>query len=101
MSQLIRWTWLLCALAAVSTLTVGTAPADAQATRPAVEERSAAISNVRTFRLTRRPTHIALHWAGAPGADVDVAFSRDGRRFGRPVHVELDEAGRRAQASET
>ena len=101
MSQLIRWSWSLCALVAVSTLAVGTAPASAEATRPAVEERSASVSSARTFRLARRPTHIALHWTGAPGADVDVALSRDGRRFGRPRHVELDEAGRRARTSET
>lgn len=96
MSHLIRWSWSLSALAVVASPAVGTPPAAAQTTGPAVEERSAAISSVRTFRLARRPTHVAVHWTGAAGADVDVALSRDGRRFGRRRHVELDEAGRPA-----
>ena len=101
MSQLIRWSWPLCALAWVLTFGIGTPSAAAEAGRLAVEERSAAVSSERTFRLARGTTHLALHWTGAPGADVHVALSRDGRDFGRPLHVELDEAGRRAPARGT
>ena len=101
MSPLLRSSCLPFALVAVAWPAAATTPAAAKTTGPAVEERSAAISSVRTFRLAQRPTHIALHWTAAAGADVDVALSRDGRRFGRRRHVELDEAGRRARPGET
>jgi hypothetical protein len=88
-------------LAVVSSLTMWSLPASARAATAAVETRSAPVSAVRTFRLSRGATHVALHWRGARGADVDVAFSRDGRRFGRARHVELDEAGRRVGDGDT
>ena len=82
------------------------APAPATAAeRPArstlVEERSGAVEDRRTFRLSRAATHVAVHWRGARAAHVDVQLSRDGRSFGPPRHVELDEVGLRARPGET
>jgi hypothetical protein len=80
---------LLCVLVVSLVSRTGVAGA---ASRPAVEERSAAVSGSRTFRLERPATHVALYWRGAREAAVRVTFSRDGRRFGRWQQVGLDEA---------
>ena len=43
----------------------------------------------------------ALYWEGNPGAEVTVAFSVDGVRFGPAVTVEHDEVGMQRQNGET
>jgi hypothetical protein len=59
------------------------------------------VAHVRTVKLARSVTDIAVHWPGSPSAHVRVAFSRDGRRFGKARHVLLDEVGEGAHAGET
>jgi hypothetical protein len=71
------------------------------AAHTAVDQRSAPISHSKTFRLRRTATHVAVHWKGHPHARVRVAFSRGGRRFGRPRTVQLDEVGMQRHNGET
>jgi hypothetical protein len=92
---------LLTVLLASSALATSAAAETRSTASTAVQERSGSVSAVRTFRLVRPVTHVAVHWRGRRSAHVDVAFSRDGRRFGRLRHVELDEVGRRVRDGET
>ena len=91
----------LAALIAVVALI--SAPAEAAASMPStlVAEKSAPVAGKRTFRFARPATHVAVHWRGSRDAHVDVALSRDGRRFGRLRHVQLDEIGRRSRDGRT
>jgi len=45
--------------------------------------------------------HAALYWAGNPDAEVTVAFSLDGVRFGQALPVEHDEVGMQRRNGET
>src|SRR4051794_15812211 len=76
---------------------VGFAAASAQAAvptlRPAVHHVSAPVAGAKTFDLPRASTHLAVYWRGPAKAAVTVAFSRDGRTFGKPRRVQLDDAG--------
>ncbi len=45
------------------------------------------------FTLPDGTTHVAVHWPGHPGAEVEAAFSADGESFSDPVPVEIDEVG--------
>lgn len=90
---------LVVVLAALAVFPATAESRSTDATR--VQELSAPVADARSFRLSRAVTHVAVHWRGARAAHVDVAFSRDGRRFGRPRHVELDEVGRRTRDGET
>ena len=96
---LARLTLAVLALAALAV--PASAAADRSTRGTLVQTRSGAVAGERTFRLGRPATHVALHWRGQRAAHVDVALSRDGRRFGPLRHVELDEAGRRARDGET
>src|SRR3954451_13470813 len=80
---------LLIAVAAALLLTA----AAAQAAAPAVHHASAAVEGSRTFHRPRASTHIAVYWRGSAKTAVTVAFSRDGRKFGKQRHVEIDDAG--------
>jgi hypothetical protein len=71
----------------------GTAAAEASSRHSHVRQLSAAVGHVHTFRLRGRATHLAVHWRGSRRARVRIELSRDGRRFGRPRRVPLDELG--------
>ena len=80
------------------------AAASAQAAptlRPAVHHVSAPVKGERTYRLPRSATHIAVYWRGSAKAAVTVAFSRDGRRFGKARRVQIDDAGEGRRAGVT
>jgi hypothetical protein len=80
------------------------APASADARSPAqtsAHELSGAVDGMRTFRLGRAATHVALHWRGADAARVRVAFARRGGRFARRQAVELDEVGEQVRNGRT
>ncbi len=62
---------------------------------------SSAIHGSKTFALGSGVTHVAVHWRGSPQARVRIAFSRDGRRFGRSRAVGLDEVGEQLRTGET
>ena len=47
-----------------------------------------------TYPLARAATHVAVYWRGSSKATVTVAFSRDGRHFGRARRVQVDDAGK-------
>jgi hypothetical protein len=55
------------------------------------EDLTGVVDRDHTFTLPIRASHVALHWPGRPHAVVEVAFSHDGVRFGRPVRVQPDE----------
>ena len=57
-------------------------------------EMAASVDGSRTFALSMPASHVAVHWPGAPDAEVSVALSVDGVTFGPDVAVELDEVGR-------
>jgi hypothetical protein len=59
------------------------------------------VSHVRTVQLPRSVTDVAVHWRGSASAHLRVAFSRDGRRFGKARRVLLDEVGEGTHAGET
>jgi hypothetical protein len=67
----------------------------------AARQLSSAIFGMKTFGLGRGATHIAVHWRGNSGARVRIALSSDGRRFGRPRTVPLDELGEQRGNGET
>jgi N-acetylmuramoyl-L-alanine amidase len=59
------------------------------------------VTDVRTVKLPRSVTDVALHWRGNASARLRIAFSRDGHRFGRPRRVFLDEVGEGRPGGET
>jgi hypothetical protein len=69
--------------------------------RTSAHQSSSAIARAKTFRAPGRVTHIAVHWRGNRDARVRVALSRDGKRFGPPRRVELDEVAETAPRPET
>jgi N-acetylmuramoyl-L-alanine amidase len=79
----------------------GDATVTARPVATAARQVSTAVHRRKTFRLRWPATHMALHWRGARRARVRVAFSRDGRRFGRAVRVALDEVGSQRGGRET
>jgi hypothetical protein len=87
---------------AVVVLLVGPAAAAARpAPVTAARQLSSPLSVMKTFALGPGTTHIALHWRGRPAARVRVALSRDGRRFGAPRTVALDELGEQLHNGES
>jgi hypothetical protein len=62
---------------------------------------SGPVDGSRSFQLPIAAHHIAVHWRGAPDAHVAVAMSEDGRSFGRPEPVVLDELGEQRRNGET
>jgi hypothetical protein len=46
-----------------------------------------------TVRLGFSARNVALHWAGAPDAQVKVTFSADGKAYGPPADAGRDEVG--------
>ncbi|MDQ6750050.1 MAG: N-acetylmuramoyl-L-alanine amidase [Actinomycetota bacterium] len=83
---------------------IGLCPTVAQGRPAAVtaaRQTSSAIVGAKTFTLARGVTHVAVHWRGSSGARVRIAFSRDGRHFGRPRAVGLDELGEQIGRGET
>jgi hypothetical protein len=67
----------------------------------AARQLSSPLSGVKTFALGSGATHFAVHWRGSPAARVRVALSLDGRRFGTPRTVVLDELGEQLHNGET
>src|SRR3954451_17306300 len=78
-------TLLVAALALLSL-----APSASAARAPLVRQVSSPVAREHVFRLSGRPTHLALHWRGGRSADVRVAVSRHGRWH----RVALDETAR-------
>lgn len=58
-----------------------------------VVELAADLSGSRDFPLSMPASHVAVHWPGEPDAAVTIALSVDGRAFGEPMPVEIDEVG--------
>jgi hypothetical protein len=83
---------LVCALV----LLLALAPHSAFA-RPLAHAASSAVNTAHTFRAAHAATHIAVYWRGHRAASVRVAMSRDGRHFGRPRGVVLDDAAPRSR----
>jgi N-acetylmuramoyl-L-alanine amidase len=86
--------------AAIASLAL-VADAGAHPRPPLVRQLSAPIERAHTFELSHRVTHLAVHWHGVPTARVRVALSRDGRHFGAPRRVALDDLGRKLRGNET
>jgi hypothetical protein len=80
---------------------LGAQPASADRAGTIAYEASAAVASVRTFPLPRPATNVAVHWFGRRTAQVRVAFSPDGVRFGKPRLVLLDELGEGRRSAET
>ena len=80
-------------LAVVAAFLLFAVSAEAAGLTPAVHHASAAVNGARTFDLPRASTHVAVYWRGSSSAHVTVQFSRDGRRFGSPRAVQVDDAG--------
>ncbi|MDQ3879496.1 MAG: N-acetylmuramoyl-L-alanine amidase [Chloroflexota bacterium] len=85
--------------AAAPAIAVGTGSAGAAPTRAA--EVSRAVDRTAVFELPLAASHVAVHWAGRPEAQLTVAFSVDGTSFGSPVAVERDEMGEQRRNGET
>lgn len=62
-------------------------------------EVSASIVRSSVIELPLIASHVALHWRGAPEANVSVAFSSDGQAFSSDEPVEHDDSGRGNNAS--
>ncbi len=91
------------ALSCCAVVVLGFAPGAAEGRPGATRARQLAssISGARTFTLPRPVTHVAVHWRGNRGARVRIAFSRDGRHFGRLRTIALDEVGEQLATGET
>ena len=59
------------------------------------------VAHVRTVKLPRSVTNVAVHWRSNASARLRVAVSRDGRRFGTPRPVLRDEVGEGIANAET
>src|SRR5436309_3579316 len=70
----------------------GAGVASAATVHVAAHQRSAPVAGSRVFFSPAHATNLAVHWLGDPRAQVRVALSRDGHRFGRPLEVEIDDA---------
>jgi hypothetical protein len=87
---------VLGALVLAGTAVAAVAAREVVATGPVgirAEELTGVVDREHTFTLPIRASHVALHWPGRPHAVVEMAFSRDGVRFGRPMRVQPDELG--------
>src|SRR6266567_4093097 len=84
---------LLAMVLVAALLGAALASAGAGTTQVTAHQASAPLSGARTFRSPGRVTHLAVHWRGSSRARVEVQLSHDGRRFGRPQRVEIDELG--------
>jgi hypothetical protein len=102
--RVLRHRWyvagVLLLAASLASLTLA-ADAGARGRAPLVRQLSAPIADVHTFTLQRPTTHLAVHWRGPGSARVSVALSRDGRRFGKPRRVALDDLGRKTRNGQT
>ena len=87
-----RWAGLLTAAVLALALVAASAQAEPLA-RPAVHHASAPVRGATTYELARAATHVAVYWRGSSKASVTAAFSRDGKRFGSPRKVQIDDAG--------
>lgn len=90
-----RWrTALLVVVLAAATVVVPSAGATA---RPPVGVRvqrlTMAVRGTVERTLPFAATNVALYWVGHPDAKVRVAFSRDGKTFGRAIDAGRDELG--------
>ena len=83
----------LAGLAAIFALALASAaPAGARgALHTAALRDMAPVAASKTFVSPRAVTHLAVYWLGNRNATVRVAMSRDGRHFGRPRTVQLDD----------
>jgi N-acetylmuramoyl-L-alanine amidase/Fibronectin type III domain len=70
-------------------------------TKIVARQLSAPLHGSRRFQLPGDIHHMAVHWRGTRDARVTVAVSRDGRSFGRPQRVVLDEVGEQRRNGET
>lgn len=80
-----------CVLACCALLLTVAGAAPAAVAHVAAHDRSAPVAGARVFLAPGRVTNLAVHWRGDPRARVRVEMSRDGRRFGRPLAVTIDE----------
>ena len=87
-----RGAGLLTAVALVFAIAAASAQAEPLA-RPAVHHASAPVRGATTYELARAASHVAVYWRGSSKANVTVAFSRDGKHFGSPRKVQIDDSG--------
>src|SRR4051794_30079575 len=92
-ARVTRRAGLLAVVAAFLLAAAASSANAAPALRPAVHHASGAVNGARIFNLARASTHVAVYWRGSSRAHVTAAFSRDGRRFGKPRPVQVDDAG--------
>jgi hypothetical protein len=90
----------VCAVLFLLGLLAGSADETVASASRAVE-LSAPVRAVHTFRLPFGTTHVAPRWRGSGGSHVRISLSRDGRRFGRAVAVQREEAGEARRGAET
>jgi hypothetical protein len=55
------------------------------------QEVTASVSFERVVPLPFEASHVALHWTGAPDAQVRIAFGEDATSFGDEIDVALDD----------
>lgn len=55
-------------------------------------EASESVDGTRDFVIPTATTHIEVHWAGEPHAQLTAAFSRDGRTFSEPSPFAAEDA---------
>jgi hypothetical protein len=85
---------LIAALPSLPTLTAG--PVDVVA-----REVTVSIDRVQVVALPIAASDVALHWGGAPDANVRIAFADAAGQFGEEVAVDRDEAGESLANGET
>ncbi|HTI29367.1 MAG TPA: N-acetylmuramoyl-L-alanine amidase [Methylomirabilota bacterium] len=85
----------IAALAAAMLFTAG-APMAARVQPGPVKvhasEVSQRVEGTRDFAIPSATTHIEVHWAGEPGAQLTAAFSSDGRSFSDPTAFVAEDA---------
>jgi hypothetical protein len=91
MTSLLRNLRVAAALAAAFVV-LGVAPALPVQGRTPVgvrgHEISLSVDRTSLVQLPLAASHVALHWAGQPGARVSISLSSDGATFGAPIAVE-------------
>jgi hypothetical protein len=55
-------------------------------------ETTRSVNGTRDFTISSATTHIEVHWAGEPDAQLTAAFSSDGRTFSEPTAFAAEDA---------
>ncbi len=94
----------LTAALGAAILLVGMAPLVPASQPGSIKVRAAEVSHAvdgtHDFAIAADTTHVNIHWAGEPGAQLTVAFSSDGKTFSKPDAIAAEDADEAPDATE-